>query len=81
MIKQFIEGHKFAVAHNNIDYFVLCELDNQEITTGQPFLELFDTQEEAIDKFGDRLNLESNELEYLEGVDSEVFLEENEGVI
>jgi len=58
MIKQFIEGHKFAVAHNNIDYFVLCELENQEITTGQPFLELFDTEEEAIAKFGDKIETE-----------------------
>ena len=63
MIKQFIEGHKFAVAHNNIDYFVLCELENQEITTGQPFLELFDTEEEVRDKFGDKIIYSERENE------------------
>lgn len=65
MIIQFIEGHKFAVAHNDIDTFILCELENQEITTGQNYLEFFDTIEEVIEKFGDK-------IEYEETVNTEV---------
>lgn len=77
MIKQFIEGHKFAVAHNDIDTFILCELENQEIITGQPYLEFFDTQEEAIEKFGDKIIIESTEEDEF----IEEFPDEYEGVI
>ena len=77
MITQFIEGHKFAVAHNDTDTFILCELDNQEITTGQPYLEFFDTQEEAIEKFGDKIIIESTEEDEF----IEEFPEEYEGAI
>ena len=66
MIIQFIEGHKFAVAHNDLDYFILCELENQEIITGQPYLEFFDSLEEAKLKFGDKIEEEIENTENTE---------------
>ena len=58
MITKFISEKKFAVAHNDLDVFILCELENQEISTGQPYLEIFDTLEEAKAKFGDKIETE-----------------------
>ena len=43
--------NKFYLAHNEIDVFHYGSLqENQIVTTGQPFLEYFDTEQELIDR-------------------------------
>jgi len=42
---------KYFLAHNEIDVFHYNQLqDNQTVTTGQPFLEYFTTEQELIDR-------------------------------
>jgi hypothetical protein len=43
--------NKFYLAHNGIDVFHYSSLlENQIVTTGQPFLEYFETEQELIDR-------------------------------
>ena len=43
--------NKFYLAHNGIDVFHYSNLqENQIVTTGQPFLEYFETEQELIDR-------------------------------
>jgi hypothetical protein len=46
------ESTKWVVAHNSNDVFCLSEVQPQNcFATGQPFMEVFDTQEEALIAF------------------------------
>jgi len=43
--------NKFYLAHNGVDVFHYSSLqENQIVTTGQPFLEYFETEQELIDR-------------------------------
>jgi hypothetical protein len=43
--------NKFYLAHNEIDVFHYSNLqENQIVTTGQPFLEYFETEQQLIDR-------------------------------
>ena len=43
---------KWAVGHNNEDVFHVCEVRPQNcFTTGQPFMEVFDSKEELLTAF------------------------------
>ena len=43
--------NKFYLAHNGIDVFHYSNLqENQIVTTGQPFLEYFETEQQLIDR-------------------------------
>jgi hypothetical protein len=43
--------NKFYLAHNEIDIFHYSNLqENQIVTTGQPFLEYFETEQQLIDR-------------------------------
>lgn len=45
---------KYFLAHNKIDVFHYGEIiEGQEITTGQPFLEYFTSEELLIDRLND----------------------------
>jgi len=46
------ETTKYIVAHNNIDVFHYVVVEPQNcFTTGQPFMEIFNTEEELLEKF------------------------------
>jgi hypothetical protein len=63
MIKQFISDKKFVVVLNGEEVIFNGYLENQEITTGQPTIELFNNLDEAILKYGDKIIMEvENEL-------------------
>lgn len=43
---------KWVVAHNNSDIFIPGKVEPQHcLATGQPFLDIFDTKEEAISAY------------------------------
>jgi hypothetical protein len=43
--------NKFYLAHNGVNVFHYSNLlENQIVTTGQPFLEYFETEQELIDR-------------------------------
>lgn len=43
--------NRFYLAHNEVNVFHYGRLqENQVVTTGQPFLEYFDTEQELIDR-------------------------------
>lgn len=46
------ETSKWVVAHNNSDVFHICEIHpNNCFATGQPFMDVFDTQDELLSAF------------------------------
>lgn len=51
-VLNFPETIKWVVAHNNNDTFIPGKVEPQNcFTTGQPFLDVFDTREEAISAY------------------------------
>lgn len=63
-MKHEIKGHtktKYVIAHNGKDVFHFTKVEvGQEMGTGQPYVEVFDTEKEA----GERLNELSGEKRY-----------------
>jgi hypothetical protein len=48
------ETTKWVVAHNNIDIFHVSEVQPQNcFTTGQPYMDVFDTKEDLLTAFPD----------------------------
>ncbi len=63
----FKDKHRFVVAHNGKDIYHAVEIDAlQFVSTGQPFLEVFDTEKEALKKFPKVKFREEEEIEELE---------------
>jgi hypothetical protein len=65
MIKQFISDKKFVVVLNGEEVIFNGYLENQEITTGQPKIELFNNLDEAILKYGDKIIMEVEDEFYI----------------
>ena len=65
MINQFISDKKFVVVLNGEEVIFSGHLENQEITTGQPKLELFNNIDEAILKYGDKIIMEVEDEFYI----------------
>lgn len=64
MITQFISDKKFIVVINGETVVFNGYLENQEITTGQPTIELFNNIDEAILKYGNKIIIEEVEDEF-----------------
>jgi hypothetical protein len=65
MITQFISDKKFVVVLNGEEVIFNGYLENQEITTGQPKIELFNNLDEAILKYGDKIIMEVEDEFYI----------------
>lgn len=65
MITQFISDKKFVVVLNGEEVIFNGYLENQEITTGQPTIELFNNLDEAILKYGDKIIMEVEDELYI----------------
>lgn len=65
MITQFISDKKFVVVLNGEEVIFNGYLENQEITTGQPTIELFNNLDEAILKYGDKIIMEVEDEFYI----------------
>lgn len=57
------ETTKWVVAHNNEDIFIATQIEPQNcFSTGQPYMEIFDTEEEAKAAFPQAFsNIEDNQ--------------------
>jgi hypothetical protein len=72
---------KYVVAHNGADVFHIVKLEvGQELSSGQPYVEAFDTEEELSLKLADLSGNPNYYAEYLESLEpaEEVAEEETE---
>ena len=46
---------KYVVCHNGIDVYQFCVVEpGQQLTTGQPFMDIFDTEAEMLTAYGNK---------------------------
>jgi hypothetical protein len=59
MVEEFVSNSvKYIVAHNGSDvYHYIKVVDGNTTTTGLPYLVVFDTKEEAVAEFGDKISI------------------------
>lgn len=61
---------KYVVAHNGVDVFHIVKLEvGQELSSGQPYVDAFDTEEELSSKLADLSGNSNYYAEYLESLE------------
>jgi len=54
---------KYVVCHNGNDIYHYATIESGELVTGQPSMDVFDTEQKAYDKYGENLPNRTDSLE------------------
>jgi len=53
---------KHVVCHNGQDVYHYVTIESGELVTGQPYMDVFDSEQKAYDKYGENLPDRTDEL-------------------